>query len=182
MKRTGPPARKKPLARGKGLTSGGPPVRTTSLGRGNGPTRKTPPARTGRIRSQPPDPAEREARHDVVRQALARDKGCLAKADPLHSCAGTGLVGHELRKRSQKRDAHLDVDNVVIVCALANGLVEDFPDWGHALGLVARHGETIDDARARNARAAAGLVDWEGIRRPVHRPDGTIASSQTRST
>lgn len=97
------------------------------------------------------------ARREVVHKVIARDKICrldpraalprairatvppseemteaLRSAGP---CRGA-LTAHEVVKRSQRRDAHLDENNCVAMCWGHNGWIEDHPKFARWLGLV----------------------------------------------
>lgn len=119
-----------------------------------------------RIRQKPVefDP-ERDA---LRRRVITRDRECVLLAlDPNHRsrCTGGSDV-HELRKRSAGGSIY-DDRNCVFVCNAGNTVdIEGYPDWAHALGLVCRRGETLEDCWLRMAAARRGEVDLSGIRRP----------------
>ncbi len=70
----------------------------------------------------------------VKRKVYERDGGCVAlRLDPEHRCIGP-LTPHRLLKGSQ--GGRYTEDNTVALCAYANGMVEDVPEWGRRLGLV----------------------------------------------
>ncbi len=131
--------------------------------------RKTPLRSTGR-RSTPTAPddnelARREARRTTVAAAAQRDGDCLGRfLDPGHRCLG-GLVGHELKKRSAGGST-TEIGNVAIVCARLNSEIEDWPDYAHRLGLVARFGETSEDCWARMADVLGQGPVLDGVRCP----------------
>lgn len=129
--------------------------------RGKGPTRDRVPIRRGKgLRSKRLSPIERAERVAVREFVARRDGHCVLAGYPYHvSCFGPSTP-HHLRKASQ--GGGYDRVNIVALCAAGNTWVEDNPDAAHALGLVVRRGDTLDDAWDR--LAAAGLV--------TYRPDG----------
>lgn len=105
--------------------------RRTPLGRGK------PLARGGRIA---PVSARRRgqttARRAVVAEVVARDGRCVpAFRGAPGPCTGP-LTAHEVVKRSQMRDAHLDPANCLASCWGHNSWIEDHPADARALGLV----------------------------------------------
>lgn len=122
--------------------------------------RKTPIRRSGRLNPvSPKRKAQKDERAEIRDRVFARDSyRCLLWFD--HNCEG-GLTPHHLRKASQ--GGPYAVSNLVTLCAYANGLVEDEPDWTHRLGLVVRNGESLEEAWDR--MHAAGLVRYgpEGL-------------------
>lgn len=76
--------------------------------------------------------SERTERRSVVDAAIKRYGVCLAK--PLGGCAGP-LVGHEVVKRSQVKDAHLNRKLVIPLCVHHNSWVEDEPLRAQEVGL-----------------------------------------------
>lgn len=81
--------------------------------------------------------SQTEQRRDVVAYVVARDHHCCVpklRGAP-GNCYGP-LTAHELVKRSQRRDAHLDHENCVAACWGHNGWIEDNPAAARALGLV----------------------------------------------
>ena len=166
MKRSGPPKRRKPLASGGPLKRGKPLARGKPIERGSGPARTGSLKRGKPMRQRSEKVADRaDERRAVVAAALARDRGCVVRElDPAHRCMGD-LVGHELLKRSQGGDPY-DLSVIVIACALSNVQIEDFPAWAHALGLVARRGETVSDCWAKMAHVRRHGADLSGIRVP----------------
>lgn len=97
------------------------------------------------------------ARAEVREQVAIRDRGVcrLSLLSSSHHCAG-GPETHELRKASADSGTYT-LANCVLTCSAANAWVEDFPDQAHALGLVVRNGETVDDALDRQRKAG-----WRG--------------------
>lgn len=89
--------------------------------------------------------AQTEQRRDVVAAVLERDKRCMARAYGAPGQCMGALVAHEVVKRSQMRDAHLDVENCLAVCWFHNGWIEDHPPDAKALGLVRSNWEPTDD-------------------------------------
>lgn len=92
-----------------------------------------------RIRPQSPRRAsERSEREKVVRAALDRDRGCIAKPLlPGVKCWGP-LDGHEVKTRG-RGGSHLDLDNVVTLCRRHHDWVGENPKRAHELGLL-KHG------------------------------------------
>jgi hypothetical protein len=82
-----------------------------------------------------------EARREVDRLVIDRDRICVAASWGAPGVCMGELHAHELEKRSQRRDAHLDPENCVAVCNFHNGWVEDNPREAHRLGLVIRRGD-----------------------------------------
>jgi hypothetical protein len=80
--------------------------------------------------------AQSSQRRDVVAEVIARDGRCMARAyGAPEQCMGA-LVAHEVVKRSQMRDAHLDVENCLAVCWRHNSWIEDEPKLAKELGLM----------------------------------------------
>lgn len=97
--------------------------------------------------------ADLERRAEVRLALHRRDGYCLLagrRVLGLDRCFG-GNTPHHLDKRGP-----YELDNLVILCAAHNVAVEDHPDEAHALGLVVRWGETLDDAAER--RRMGGLA------------------------
>lgn len=91
--------------------------------------------------------AEQEARRrDVVASALRGHHVCVMIR--VGGCGGP-VVGHEIVKRSQLRNAHL-VGNVIVgLCTVHNGWVEDNPKLAACCGLVVKSwAYKLDPARA----------------------------------
>lgn len=109
-----------------------------------------------------------ECREAVRRVVLARDRGCvIRRLDPVHHRCIGGEDVHELRKRSQGGDI-CDPFNCVTTCAVGNrNHIEDYPDWAHAIGLVCRAGDTLEDCRLRREAAMRGEVDLSDVRCPA---------------
>lgn len=77
--------------------------------------------------------AERRA---VVRDALARDRGCVARVlVPTVRCGGP-LDGHERLPRS-RGGSILDLSNVITVCRFHHGWIHDHPKEAKSLDLLA---------------------------------------------
>lgn len=106
--------RRSPLKRGKQLNRGGKIAPVSSRRKG-----------------------QASARRAVVAEVVARDGGRCVPAfrGAPGACSGP-LTAHELTKRSQMRDAHLDASNCVASCWFHNGWIEDHPADARALGLV----------------------------------------------
>lgn len=88
------------------------------------------PARSRKVEADLP-------RRRKVRAAVFERDGnvCLMVAlKPGHVCHGTPLTVHHLKKASQ--GGTYTEDNLVTLCAYANGFVEDYPAEARALGLV----------------------------------------------
>lgn len=76
------------------------------------------------------------ARRAVVEQVVDRDRVCIpAERGAPGRCSGE-LTAHEIVKRSQMRDAHLDPSNCLASCWGHNSWIEDNPDAARDLGLV----------------------------------------------
>lgn len=104
------------------------PLRSTS----------SPQARKGISRVSKRRAGQTAERRRVVEQVIARDRVCIpAAVGAPGRCIGP-LTAHELVKRSQMRDAHLDPANCVASCWYHNSWVEDHPNDARALGLVKR--------------------------------------------
>lgn len=121
MKRGAPPKRKTALKAGKALKRSAMKA-----------DRKPLPAESPRRRSQRP------LRAAVVAEVVKRDGGCIPKAAGAPGACVGPLTAHELVKRSQMRDAHLDPANCVASCWGHNGWIEDNPNLARELGLVKR--------------------------------------------
>jgi hypothetical protein len=104
-----------------------------------------------------PKPRGADRGDRAMRMVRARDNGCLLR--PRGDCFGP-LTIHHLRKQSQ--GGKWTIENCVMLCAGHNDAVEDNPDEFHGLGLVVRHGETVEMAWAK--LHDYGLVDylWDG--------------------
>lgn len=121
MKRSGPPARRTPLARGASVL------------------------RRVRLRPQSDkktDPQRAAARALVLgmRRSIARDTCEAAALVPHVACwhpasARTPLDGHEVIPRSVWPDGDLSVDNVRMVCRAHHDWIGEHPDEAHAVGL-----------------------------------------------
>ncbi len=115
------PRRTRPLKRKTKLKSGGDLERKS-------PVKKQSDRRKGQT-------AERRR---VVDDVIARDGGCIPSlVGAPGPCVGP-LTAHEVVKRSQMRDAHLDVSNCIASCWFHNGWIEDNPNLARELGLVKR--------------------------------------------
>ncbi len=95
------------------------------------------------------------ARRAVVAKAMDAVGGqcslSVAKFGPLRHRCGGGATPHHILKASQ--GGGYDQSNIVILCAVANGLVEDYPTDAWLVGLVCRAGDTLDDCYERMLRA-----------------------------
>lgn len=76
----------------------------------------------------------RAAQREQRRAITAPLAGAVCQARPLGGCMGP-IVGHEVVKRSQVRDAHMDPRLVIGVCAAHNSWVEDNPYEAQIAGL-----------------------------------------------
>lgn len=112
--------------------------------------------RSGAIRSKRLSGNEQARRREVRERVFARDRGCLLASVLVgRPCSGIPTV-HHLHKASA--GGGYSLDNLVWLCASMNLWVEDNPDRAWALGLVKRHGDTLDDCWDR--MRASGLVTY----------------------
>lgn len=103
----------------------------------------------------------REVERKVATYVELRDGGCLLRdahrrrlpSFDVPPCFGS-LTPHHLRKDGQGGD--YTPDNIVCLCVLHNGWVEDQPNTAEALGLVVRREVTHAVAAAR--REACGIA------------------------
>lgn len=119
MKRSGPPARRKPLKAGKGLASG------AGLARGPGPA---------------PRSAKREAEHDereeVRRATFARDgHRCVASGFVPGARCPDGLECDERQGRGRRPGSHLDLTQTQSLCWADHRLKTTEPRLAGLLGL-----------------------------------------------
>lgn len=83
----------------------------------------------------------------AIRQAVFERDGyrCLLGGYPwAPPCSGTPLTPHHLKKASQGGPYALE--NLVTLCGGHQTWVEDEPDKAHALGLVVRRGEEVEES------------------------------------
>lgn len=98
--------------------------------------RRKPLARGGRLRPvSKRRAAQRDERAALVERVLRRDGTCMARVVGAPGACFGPLVGHEIVKRSQMRDAHLVESNVIAVCSFHNTWIEDNPPEAKRLGL-----------------------------------------------
>lgn len=99
--------------------------------------------------------AEKDERAAVRMAVFSRDdRRCiLARSHDLGPCWGD-LSVHHLQKASAL--GPYTEPNLVTLCVGCNEAVESHPDAAHALGLVCRNGDSLDDCWQR--MRAAGLV------------------------
>ena len=100
---------------------------------------------------------ETAADRDLVREAVfARDNYRCVLRDWHHSALvhTSVLTVHHIKKTSAR--GPYEVANLVSLCASCNDWVEMEPTAAHALGLVCRNGDTLDECWAR--MRAVGLV------------------------
>lgn len=128
--------------------------------RGEPLRRDTPKARAWARKRRKPLRPRSEKRQDqrpqeeaITAEVFRRDGGCIMRTQASHICHGP-LTPHHLRKQSA--GGPWTLDNVVALCAWANGEVENAPYWGRHHGLVVRHDITPADAWQR--RVDTGLV------------------------
>lgn len=140
------------------MKRGEPLKRTTPLKRGKGLARSV--LRSGgRLNLVSPKRKALAAdRHAAVGAVFARDgwrkvQGvwvggrCIpAQVGAPGRCYGP-LTPHRLKKGSA--GGGYTVENVVAACARMNDWIEDHPDEAHAMGLVVRQGETVEEAWRR---------------------------------
>ena len=91
-----------------------------------------------------------------------RDGACVLSNFAGHRCQGPPTP-HHLKKASQ--GGGYTADNIVTLCSTGNTWVEDEPFAAHRLGLVVRHGDTLEDAWER--MRAAGLVTYDPEGNPL---------------
>jgi len=103
-----------------------------------------------------------DRREDVRAAVYARDRGCVLARHVGHLCLGV-LTPHHLKKAGQ--GGAYTVDNIVAVCSSGNVWVEDEPLAAHRLGLVVRHGDTLEEAWER--MRTAGLVTYDPEGNPI---------------
>lgn len=95
----------------------------------------------------------RLAEVELTELVFRRDGGCILREQTSHRCFGPPTAHHLLKASA---GGGWTEDNIVCLCAGANTMVEDQPDWARNMGLVIRWGITPDLAWER--RVAAGLI------------------------
>lgn len=126
LKRSGPPARRTPLARRGTDGPDGPSLR-----------------RGGRLAARSPRKADRYAAiAEACREAMERDRYRCRALDliPGHRCAGPIDPQHVI-PRSTRPDLAADPSNIVALCRLAHEWAGDHPNDARKLGL---HGFSWD--------------------------------------
>lgn len=125
MKRSPMPRRETPLRRRKGLSRGAPPAPGAALARRSPLPRETWKHRRAREAAQP-----------VIDAVFARDSGCVLRHTSIAGdCGGKPCTPHHLEKQSRRRGGWTH-RNLVTLCAVHNGWVEDNPQAAWRLGLV----------------------------------------------
>lgn len=125
--------------------------------------------RSGRLQPKSAKAIAAEPEIDAARAALyARDGMVCRLAGVLTGvpCFGRRATPHHLRKPGRS----WALDNLVVLCARHNEWVEDEPNAAHALGLVVRRGETVDDAWRRLAAAGLGR-STDPTQQPKEQPE-----------